>query len=445
MAAYLAVANFDETEKYDFTHAASKVRLITGTLSDTTSELGEPVELRFQTVTKGTAAEIRLALTQVETIFGRTAKFFLDLTSQNSIWMYANSDGERVRRALVLSWQRVDTVQGPSDPLLDKSLMVISDWIIQRKGYWEATLSHIYDPALTWWPDFNSGACMAGTFTGDGHGTEESDMIDKGTVPGRIREWRFTWPTVYSTKYFDKMWFGMKTTTALEGGGNLFKPFANFDSTWGNPDVYDSYITQNYTVGQSGIALNGICADIEFDGVGRAPEWKNRISVPVPFHNTQPRNQKGTYQILFRMRAKAAGGRYRVAMFQAWDKIDQVYSVAETYQDVFVESTEYHLYEMGVIQVPPENYRSARRTTPEDFYQLNIGLAAERLSADQTGTLQLDILIWIPQEHSITLSNMRQMKKILPLDLQLFRRHGKNSSMKYRRITGPGRQIQIEM
>ena len=397
MAAYLSVANFDETEKYDFTLSANKVKLISGSLSDTTSEFGEPVELRFQTITKGTAAEIRIALTQVEAIFGRTAKFFLDLTSQNSIWIYANSDGERVRRALVLSWQRVDTVQGPSDPLLDKSLMVISDWVVQRKGYWEATLSHIYDPALTWWSNFNSGGCMAGSYTGDGHGTEESGMIDKGTAPGRIRQWSFSWPAVYTTKYFNKLWFGMKTTTALDGGGNLFKPYANFDSVWGDPDTYISYIDLNYTTGLSGtIANNGNCANISFDSPAD-PTWQNRLSVPVPFHNTTPRNQKGTYQILFRMRASGANGRFRVAMFQAWDKIDQTYSAAETYQDVFVESDEFHLYEMGVIQVPPENYRSARRVSQEDFYQLNIGLTAERLSASGNGTLQIDYLIWIPQ------------------------------------------------
>ena len=406
MAAYLAVANFDETEKYDFTLSTNKVRFIAGSLSDTTSELGEPVELRFQTITKGTTAQIRTALTEVEAIIGRTAEFFLNLTSQNSIWIYTNSDGERVRRALVLTWQRVDTVQGHSDPLLDISKTVISDWIIQRKGFWEATLSHIYDPALTWWSAFRSGGCQGGSYTGTGHGTEESGMINKGTALGRIRQWTFSWPTVYTTKYFNKMWLGMKTTTALDGGGNLFKPFANFDNVWGIPDTYISYITLNYTSGISGIALNNNCVDIQFDSPAD-PTWQNRISVPVPYHNTTPRNQAGTYQILFRMRASGASGVFRVAMFQAWDKIDQRYSAAETYQDVFVESDEFHLYEMGVIQVPPENFRSARRTTQEDFYQLNIGLTAERISASGNGTLQIDYLIWIPQEHSIALTNIR--------------------------------------
>lgn len=406
MAVYLAVANFDETEKYDFTLAASKVRYISGSMSDTTSELGEPVELRFQTVTKGTEIQIRESLRDVERIFARASQFLLNLTSQQSIWIYVNSDGERKRRALVLSWQRVDTVQGSSDPLLDKSLMVISDWIITRKGYWEATLTNIYSPALGW-SLLRSGAAQTGAFTGTGVAiTTSSTVIDKGTAPGRIRNFRFSWPVVYTNKYLGKMWLGMKTVKTLDSSPSYFKPFATFDNVWGGPDIYDSWINRNFTTGMTGIALNDNCVDIEFDGAGRTPGWKNRISTPVPYHGTAPDNQAGTYQILFRMRASDSDGSFRVAMFQAWDLMDQNYAVAETYQDVFVESDEFHLYEMGVVQVPPENFRSARRVSQDDFYQLNIGIAAETLIPGN-GTLQIDYMIWIPQEHSLSLSNVR--------------------------------------
>jgi hypothetical protein len=76
MALLFKVSNFDDTEKYEFTNANSKVRLISGSLQDSTSEFGEPVEIRFQTVTKGTRTEIREALRDVELIFARATRFF---------------------------------------------------------------------------------------------------------------------------------------------------------------------------------------------------------------------------------------------------------------------------------------------------------------------------------------------------------------------------------
>jgi len=401
MAAYLSVANVDETEEYDFTKAANKTRLISGSLSDTTSEFGEPVELRFQTITKGTDAEIRASIAEVERVFGRTAKFFSDLTTENSIWIYAHSDGERIRRALVLNWQRVDTVQGASDPLLDKSKMLISDWIIQRKGYWEATLDHIFEPNTLAWQasdGLTAGGCGAGSYDGTGHVADTlSSNLDKGTAPGRIRSMYISMPTVYTTKHFDKIWLGMKTVKTLDVSPNQFKPHASFDSNWGDPDTYDPNINVDYADAN---ALNGKCAWIDFTN----NTWLNRISVPVPYYNTFPDNQAGTYQVLFRMRASHATEVHRTAMFQSWDKIDNQYSVAETYQDVFVDSAQWRLYEMGIIQVPPENFRNARREVYEEFYQLNIGLAAERITG--SNDLMIDYMVWIPQEYAIALTNV---------------------------------------
>lgn len=406
MAPYLAVANFDESQKYDFTAIANKVRYISGSMSDTTSELGEPVELRFQTITRGTAIQIRESLRQAELIFSQAPKFLQNLTSQQSIWMYVSSEGERKRRALVLSWQRVDTVQGSSDPMLDKSLMIISDWIVTRKGYWEATLTNIYAPSLG--SGLKSGAAQGGVYSGGGVAINtDSTVLAKGTAPGRIRTFRFSLPAVYTTKYFDKLWMGIKTVATQDTPPTkYFKGFEPFDNVYGNPDVYNAYIDQNYTTGVSSIALNNNCANIHFDSPAD-PTWQNRISHQIPNYGTTPDNQAGTYQILFRMRASDAAGKFRVAMFQSWDLMDELYAVAETFQDVFVESNEFHLYEMGVVQIPPENFRSARRNNYLEMYQLNIGLAAERLSAAGNGTLQLDYMIWIPQEHSISLSGIR--------------------------------------
>ena len=350
MPLLLKVNNYDDTQKYEFTNAASKVRYITGTFRDITSEYGEPVEMQFDTITKGaTETEIRTALSEVEKVFAKAAVFANDLASSNSIWILAQSQDSKARRTLVLNWTREDTTQANSDPLFDKSLMVISTWTITRKGVWEGVVSDLFNPPVTQFDNLNSGACGADTWNGsDGIAvvTAQAD-ISKGTQPGRIRRLRFNMPTI-ATKKFSKIWFGMKTIADLPGT-NYIKPFRDFDDLFTN--IYDiGYVDADYTASP---ALNGKVAHITFSA---SNVFTNKMSISVPSYGlaTEAKHQAGTYLILFRMRATNATSSFRTAMFQSWDLYENIGALGDVFQDVFVDNDEFHLYEMGVVQFPPE-------------------------------------------------------------------------------------------
>ena len=395
------VANYDDTQKYDFTGVASKVRYITGTFQDVTSELGEePVEMRFSTITKGAdEAAIRLALSQVERVFARAKLFIEDLSSSNSVWIVAQSLTSKARRTLVLGWTREDTVQANSDPLFDKSLMVISNWTITRKGVWEGIVSDLFNPPVTQFDNLNSGACGSGVWNGsDGIAivTAQAD-ISRGTLPGRIRRLRYDMPTI-ATKPFWKIWLGMKTVMELPGV-NYIKPFREFDDLFTN--VYDVGNVDTDFVASP--ALNGKVTQVSFSANN---VFTNKFSAPIPNHGilTAVEHQAGTYLILYRMRATDASSSFRVAMFQSWDLYENIGVLGDVFQDVFITSDEFHLYEMGVVQFPPEPFRGANRLVTSDMYNLQLGLAAERLSG--SGLLQVDYLIAIPQEHFISASNI---------------------------------------
>jgi hypothetical protein len=91
-------------------------------------------------------------------------------------------------------------------------------------------------------------------------------------------------------------------------------------------------------------------------------------------------------------------------MFHSWNNFQVVGGVQDHYDDVYVEDTEWHMYEMGVIQVPPEGFRAARQLDYDDLYAMNLGISAERITG--SNDLFIDYMCWIPQEHYLYASNI---------------------------------------
>ena len=402
MPAVLKVANFDKTQSYDFTNSSSKVRLIAGTFSDTTSENGEPVELRFQTITKGTEVQRREALRDVEYIFARATRFLLDLTEQNSIWMYAQSQGsEKERRSLVMSWQRTDTVQNQSDPLLDRTQTVISDWSITRNGYWEAIAANII--TLSDSNAFFDGLNDFGAYTGNPPPPAAnkgfalvSTPFNYGTAPGRIEQFGINSATQDITERF---WFGIKPVNA---NVSTWKAHANFDDTYGVPVDLIDYDTDH----DDAWALNSKCGRVTFATGDNKFYNRSAVLIPPATLTSPPADEliRGTYLVLMRMRASTTGSTFRTAMFTT---VSNAGFLDDTYQDVYLYSNYYYFYEMGVIQVPHESFRKARRDVLSPFDSFRIGIAAERLSG--TAELYLDYLVIVPQDHAISSKEMSQL------------------------------------
>ena len=403
MPALLEVANFDKSQSYDFTDGASVIRLISGTFSDTTSEHGESVELRFQTIAKGSAVQIREAMRDVERVFKRATVFHNDPTEQNSIWINAKSDGnEKERRTLVMSWQRTDTTQKHSDPLLDRTLIVISDWSIIRNGYWEAIPANAISLADS--NAFFTGLNDYGAYAGNPPPSSSNRgfalvtaPFGYGTAPGRILSIGIKSSTQDMTQRF---WFGIKPVNASVSVD--WAAHASFDGTYGNPFSYWDF-NDDFS---EGLSLNGKCGKVTF--VSGSNKFYNRAGVIIPPSAlaTPAPNElvRGTYLVLFRMKGTDGADTFRTSMFFTAGSLG--FPLADTFHDVFIESQDYYFYEMGVIQVPPEGFREARRNYLASFEGFEIGLAAERLSG--TSELLIDYAVIIPQEHAVSSKGMYQ-------------------------------------
>lgn len=388
--AIFELTNHDETDDYDFVDSNSKVRYISKSFNDQTSRDEEDVEITFRTITKGADdAEVRLAIAEVEVLLDKAIRWMDNRTEDESIWLKAATKGtEKPRRTLIKDWWRVDVNTGPADSLLDESTTVISEWHLVRHHSWEALPANQFTaPTFT---DCNSGGSYAGGTPNAGYEQNDgSTHLAHGTKPGRIR----LVDIGDLGNDIDRIWIGFKTVKAID---TYFSPHEDFDNTWASPQVLGS--GTSYLADAN--ALNGVCLEI-----AGSSTYENKICVELPYYNNSNETRRGNYLILFRMRTTAADTEFRVSMFQSWDLISKIGAVSDTFGDVFVDDQYFHFYEMGVIQVPPEGYRAARRLQYADLYMQQIGLACERLSG--SGNLRVDYYTWIPQEHAISIKNIK--------------------------------------
>jgi hypothetical protein len=254
----------------------------------------------------------------------------------------------------------------------------------------------------TIFPDLNVAGAYTGYTPTEGYeAVAAANFLNDGTAPGRIRRTLIEIENTAAAKRWQKAWVGMKIVKSLD---TYFAPIEPFDSVYGHwtPVSYSDDLELNITDTD---ALNDNTAEVQFDGsAGNDFEYKQSVGFPYETGMSVD-NQRGTYLVLMRMRATTATARFRVAMFQSWEEVDNDGSLVDTYQDVFVESNEWHMYEMGTVQVPPEPFRAARRVAYPELYQNMIGYAAERLTAAD-GALRVDYLLVIPQEHALSIHNM---------------------------------------
>lgn len=384
------------------------LQYISGTFVDTVNPDYNDKEVNFQTIAKGTGAQIRTAIEGMERLLDKAIIWVENKTRDESVWLKVRSNSStKYRRTLLKAWSRVDDNAGPSDPLFDKSYMLISTWTFTRHHCWEALLSDYVSKTIVN-TSMNSGGAMAGTTTTqapahDGFHWADNPFMEDGTKPGRIiTDLRFLSGGVMEAadKSWDRCWLGMKHVRDTKSSSDRWRANGNFQDAYGmtkiDTNVDGAKVDAN--------ALNGLCCEVDFSaspGINWAPRAYNDI--PHSFHESGP----GTYLVLFRAKV-TAGTIARVGMFHAWDNINTQGGVADHYDDVYIEDDEWHMYEMGVIQVPQGGYRAAQAAAlfaGSDSLQENVlGFSAERING--SGSLFVDYCTWIPQEYSLTGSNI---------------------------------------
>lgn len=404
MAVVFDIRNDDKSEFYDFTNVNSIIRYVSGSFTDNSDSTLEDKQTSFKTVAKGTPTQIREAFRDIELLLNKAPLWWEDNTLDEGIYIHIETESSSSpRRSLIISWQRTDSSEGASDPLLDKSSMVISDWTITRHHAWEG------EPASEFTHSniavsCNTGGAFVGTTTNqnadhDGFEAEESaDFLNDGTKPGRIVRTRIAIPQSTGGNDWDKVWIGMKPVASVNGtASDKWAAHTVFTNAFGMSTI-DGDINGAFT---SSLALNGQCTDIDFTD----PSWQARMFNEIP--HTHEDSSRGTYLVLMRLKVEAATNTVaRVAMFYSWDNPSLQGGKADTYEDIYIDNTDWRMYEMGVIQVPPEGYRTERRGTGnEGLSTLAIGLSAERIAG--TGSLYADYAVWIPQEHYLYIGNAK--------------------------------------
>ncbi len=407
MAITLTLEDVAGSPDYTFAFASGKVlgekmEYITGSYKDSYDDTKEDKIVSFSTIVKGTAAEIRADYKLLEALLFRISVWQNNKATYESIFLHVASEGETERRTLLKSWSRVDNNNDLSDSLLDKSLTVISDWEFARHYAWEAIETATLDKTNVT-ISCNSGGAMAGntaTQAADHDGFEWDDttgLLGDGTRPGRIQRAEISIPQTAGTNQWDRIWIGMKgaenTNPTL---ADKYRAQTNFTDAYGMTKI-DTNVDGARAASD---ALNAECSEIDFTG-SPGIAWAGRLfnNIPHAWRASSP----GSYLLLMRMKIEAATSTVaRVGMFFGWDNYVTNRGKVDHYEDIYVDNSDWHFYEMGVIQVPPEGYRATHKLFL-DMEELNIGISAERVAG--TGSLFLDYATWIPMDYFISCSN----------------------------------------
>ena len=390
------ITEYDDTTLVDLTNG--NPQLISGSFSQNMTELGENVQETFQTVTTGATRSIcRSALASLERVFERATYFHKYATENKSIWIKAATENEKERRSLIYSWSRKDLSEKTSSPLMDKAVMIVSQWTLERHPYWEAlptdaytkTLTNLYHSGLNSYP-------------------EVANANDYGTAPARIASLTAPYTEFYEIlpPGFNKIWIGYHPyQDPTHWISRLYIGKANHWTVgfFGTKDVADTLCP-----------IEGLRVNCNFN---TQAAWKSRWSVRIPHNDAITPNALdedkfvGEYLVLMRARvsdnttvARVALGIEQITNLEWWGtpKIP-----GDLFEEVYIDDLEstsdYHYYEMGVMQFPPDGYKQLRRNNDGGLHVNRITCVAERISG--TGDLYCESLIFIPYRHFISLNN----------------------------------------
>jgi hypothetical protein len=390
------ITNYANTTLIDLSNG--NPQLISGSFSQNMTELGESVQETFQTVTRGTTRSIcRSAIANLERVL-ETATYFHKYASEHeSIWIKAATENETKRRSLIISWSRKDLTEKLSDPLMDKAVIIVSQWTIERHAYWEALPADAYTKILT--NLYHSGLNSY---------PEVANANDSGTAPARIASLTAPYTEFYEIvpPGFKRIWIGYHPKQ---------------DPTHWISRLYigkENYWTGGFfgyrNIADSLCPIEGLRVTCNF---AAQPAWKSRWSIRIPHNDALTPNALdedkfvGEYLVLMRARVSDSTTVARVAL-----GIEQVLNLewwgtpkipGDLFEEIYIDDVaatgDYHYYEMGVMQFPPEGYRQLRRNNDGGLHVNRITCVAERLAG--TGELFCESLIFIPYTHFISLNN----------------------------------------
>lgn len=389
------ITNYLETDSIDLSNDNPK--LISGSFSQNLTEGGELVTETFRTIAVGTTRAVaRASIIDLERLLNKAPAFHKYLSESESIWLKASNENETARRTLIYSWSRRDISEKVSSPLQDKSVTIISQWTIERHAYWEALPANTVSKSLT-------GLYHSGEFSY----SELANANDYGSAPARIAKLTIPWTTLNGDGLYNpgrRLYIGYHPKQ--DPSNWLPSLYIGRQEYWSTA----TYGTRNHV--EANTLTSQGCCHLNF---GSGAEWVARTHTSVPYYDTgsptpNPLDEDafaGKYLVLLRARMTSTNTIARIAMALQQNSKWGVGTPTDLFQELYIQEsdTNYHLYEMGVIQIPPEGYRQLRRDNEGGLRANQLTLVAERLSG--TGDMFVDSYIFIPYSHFISLDSMQ--------------------------------------
>jgi hypothetical protein len=333
---------------------------------------GRITEVFVLSVGATTRAGVRSALNSVVTILERARQFHRDPVQnvENSIWLHFATDGESAKRALIYDYALEPLSPYGITPALDVGDGRFAQWqlAITRDAEWESVAANVV----------NSFTISANG--GDQNLTAEAD----GQADQRVSLFTLASPSAT----FNKFWFGF----------HRLRDGAATDLS-GVVDITGAYSSSDTTIAAETGSVNGDSAQTTFSAW---PDWKARAYAVLATAPDYGEHYIGRWLVLLRAKTDSA----TACMVRASISAGDMYLYGQTPialtqgPEVYLSSTEYHLYEMGEFQIPPYG----RFTGQQGIFGMRLNVEARR--AVGTGKLYADAIILIPADHLLAASSV---------------------------------------
>ena len=311
-------------------------------------------------VAKDTAANIRDTVNDLEDMLFQANLFIRDALEEESVWYRVQTDGESVKRALVYDFLLEPTDTAAFEIHLEHEAALYALNFTTDAAFEEAVSQYELSPADL--------SVLGGTW-------DLTAEITGGREDGRI--------AVFSAKSrvddvdFAKMWVGIRPGRFPAGTGD-FEPV--FDVT--------DYAVTGITSGSDTNASGGAYRNVSFSG-GEALDFK--FSNLLGGKTSDWTYYRGRYLVLFRAKVSNSTTTCSVRVSTSFFEpaLSEPILLGQT---TYISSDDWHLYELGEIDIPPGRVHSKLDL---EFFRVNI--EAGRIAG--SGNLHADCFILIPSHH----------------------------------------------
>jgi len=319
-------------------------------------------------VGRGSDSDILYAADYLDNNMANTCDLFWSDTHQTkSVWLEESATSETTKRSLVKSIELQPVQDGWFSPLLNKKGAFYQLTII-HSAVWEGVAEKNFSGENT--------NCLGGTIL---------VAAPNGSMSGRV-EYAAIFGDANSTTDISTLWGGIRPhdTTASDTDFNPVLELENANRNTGVTVASDSdYASPNGTT------------DNVLSYVSTSDDYKMCwITLDDAFASVNYDHWYGDYQVLLRCKLSAANStRFHV---------DWGYKYGTYFnsgQLVYVSSTDYQLYEMGNVSIPP--FPRTYSTGLGKYFEFQV----YALSMGSAATITLDCLILIPSKHYFKITN----------------------------------------